>query len=338
MNVGDVQAQANAQNVGNAYTNAAFNRVDQTGPFGSVNYRQTGTDERGNPIFNQTTSIDPRETAFRQGAQGYYGAAAGNLQGMAAAGPGGNLERTLYDPEGLTRAGSDRLQQLATPADLSSGAAFDRAYDYAAANLEPRFERTRAAAENRLRNQGLDPTSEAYRASMNDLALQQNEARNNLVTSLQGQMFGQGLQERQQDLGEAQALYGAGTGRANQIFGQDQSIAGFANQRYGLGLQANQALGGLGISGIGASRTDTGAAPLPSVGVQNVDVAGLNNQANQQAWQNYNAQMQQRNAMLGGLASIGGSLMLAPMTGGGSLGGMIGTGLVNRLGGMMGAR
>ena len=85
---------------------------------------------------------------------------------------------------------------------MSTNAAFDRAYQTASANLEPRFDRAGAAMENRLRNQGLDPTSEAYKSATNDLALQQNEARNSLVTQLQGQMFNQGLQDRQQQVNE----------------------------------------------------------------------------------------------------------------------------------------
>ena len=47
---------------------------------------------------------------------------------------------------------------------------------------------------------------------------------------------------------------------------------------------------------------------VPQVGVQNVDVAGLASQNYQQQMAAYNQQMQQRNAMLGGLASIGGTL------------------------------
>ena len=70
----------------------------------------------------------------------------------------------------------------------------------------------------------------------------------------------------------------------------------------------------------------------PQVGVQNVDVAGLAGQAKGQEWQNYNAQMQSRNAMLGGLGGIAGSVMMAPMTGGGSLGGMLGGKLLGGLG------
>lgn len=148
---------------------AAFNRLDQTDAFGNkLQYTRTGTDANGNPTYSVGQSLGELGQQYSQGLAGL-----GNQYfGMAG--------------QGLP----------------SSQGAFDQAYGYATANLEPRFEQTRAATENRLRNQGLDPTSEAYRTAMNDLALQQNEARNNLVTGLQGQMFNQGLQQRQQQVSE----------------------------------------------------------------------------------------------------------------------------------------
>jgi hypothetical protein len=82
----------------------------------------------------------------------------------------------------------------------------------------------------------------------------------------------------------------------------------------------------------GASTINPNLVNAPQVGVQNVDVAGLAGQAKGQEWQNYNAQMQSRNAMLGGLGGIAGSVMMAPMTGGGSLGGMLGGKLLGGLG------
>lgn len=230
------------QNTKNAWQQSAFNRVNQTDPFGnSLNYAQTGTDAQGNPIFSATQQLGQTGQQFVSGFS--------------------NLGQGYFD------AANNRP-------DLGSKAAFDQAYGYASANLEPRFARTRDAEINRLRNQGLDPTSEAYKSQMNDLALQQNEARNNLVTGLQGQMFNQGLQDRTQQMAELQP-----------------------------GLQ------------FGMGTTNPNLVNVPQVGVQNVDVAGLAgmNQAGQ--WQNYNAQMQNRNAMLGGLASIGGSLIGAPWMG-----------------------
>lgn len=249
MNVGAVTQQANAQNTQNAQQNAAFNRLNQTDQFGNtLNYSQTGTDANGNPIFQASQSLGQTGQQFAGG----FGA---------------------IGQQYLDRAG----QGLP-----SSQGAFDQAYDYATANLEPRFDRSRAAMENRLRNQGLDPTSEAYKSASNDLALQQNEARNSLVTGLQGQMFNQGLQARQQGMSELAP-----------------------------GVQFG--MGSLSPNLINA----------PQVGVQNVDVAGLNQAAYNQQQQNYQQQVAQRNAMLGGLASIGGSILGAPMTGGASVGGML---------------
>lgn len=237
MNVGAVQGQANQQNTANAYQNAAFNRVNQRDAFGnSLNYTQTGTDAQGNPQFTADQQLG-------QAGQMY----AGGLAGLG-----------------------QKYFETAGQGIPDSNAAFDRAYGYASANMEPRFERSANAMENKLRNQGLDPTSEAYKSASNDLALQQNEARNNLVSSLQGQMFNQGLQGRQQQLSELMP---------GLQFGQTAMSPHYAN--------------------------------TPGVNVGNVDVAGLNNSAFGQQWQGYNADMAQRNAMLGGLAGLGGTAMQA---------------------------
>lgn len=153
-----------------------------------------------------------------------------------------------------------------------SSAAFGTAYDYATRNLEPRFARAEDATRNRFANQGLDPTSEAYKSGMNDLALQQNEARNSLVSSLQNQMFQQGLAGRQQQLSElAPGLaYGTGSTQGN-----------FANYN--------------------------------PVTQDNVNVAQLYGQQNQNAWQGYNADVQRQNALYGALASLAGTATQAAM-------------------------
>lgn len=252
MNVGAVTAAASKQNTANAFQNAAFNRVNQTDALGNtLNYAQTGTDAQGNPVFSANQSLG--ETG-----QMYAG-------GLA------NLGQRYFDTVG-------------SRPDMGSNAAFDRAYGYASANLEPRFQRQADMNENKLRNQGFEAGSEAYKNASNDLALQQNEARNNLVTQLQGQMFSQGLADRQQQLSELNP----GVQFGNDALSLDQ-------------------------------------VNVPQVGVQNVDVAGLNAQAYNQQMQQYQQQMAQRNAMIGGLASIGGTLAGAAMGGpiGASLGGSL---------------
>lgn len=253
LNVSNVTDQANAQNTKNAFQNAAFNRINQKDALGNtLNYSQTGTDANGNPTFSANQQLG--ETG-----QMYAGGLAG-------------LGQQYFDTAGQGAP--------------DSNAAFNRAYDLASANLEPRFQRASDAKYNQLRNQGLDPTSEAYKSATNDLALQQNEARNNLVTGLQGQMFNQGLQGRQQQMSEL---------NPGVQFGNTAMQGNYAN--------------------------------VPGVNVGNVDVAGLNMQNQNDQWKGYQADVSRQNAMLGGLAGIGGSLLMAPMTGGTSLGGMIGGGI-----------
>lgn len=259
MNVGAVTASANAQNTANAFQNAAMNRVNQTDALGNtLNYSQTGTDSRGNPIFSAQQNLG-------QTGQMYAG--------------------------GLADLGQRYFDTVGSRPDMGSNAAFDRAYGYASANLEPRFQRASDQMESKLRNQGFEAGSEAYRNASNDLALQQNEARNNLVTHLQGQMFQQGLADRQQQLSELNP----GVQFGNDALSLDQ-------------------------------------VNVPQVGVQNVDVAGLNSQAYQQQMAGYNAQMQQRGAMLGGLASIGGTLAGAAL--GGPIGAPLGGSLFGKAGSM----
>ena len=186
------QAMANAQQEVNRDTTrmqVAANRVNQTDPFGgSLEWSQRGTDPYGNPLWQKDTRLGETGQQYAQGLAGLGQSYFEGAQGLLGQNP-----------------------------DFSSNAAFDRAYGLATANLEPRFERSRAAMENRLRNQGLDPTSEAYKSAANDLALQQNEARNSLVSGLQGQMFNQGLQADQQNINRLSALTQPGIQMSNQV-------------------------------------------------------------------------------------------------------------------------
>lgn len=244
-------------NTANAYQNFAFGNLNQTDPFGNqINYAQTGTDAQGNPIFSASQTMGQTGQQF-----------AGGLAGL------GNQYFQ----------GAQNL--LNTPMGDSQGA-FDQAYQYASGNLEPRFEQQRAALENRLANQGLNRSSEAYSRALNDLSLQHNEARNNLVTGIQGQLFNQGMAGRQQQMNELTGLTAPGL-------------------NYGMA-----AIGGQYLNPRGSQ-------------VQPVDAMGAYNQQYQSRLNAYNAQQQQNSAMLGGLASLGGSLLAAPMTGGASLGGYL---------------
>jgi len=246
LDVGSVSQQARTQNTGNAFQQASFNRVNQSDPFGNrLDYQQTGTDAQGNPIFSANQTLG-------QMGQDYA--------------------------SGLSGLGQKYFDAVDNRPDLSSNAAFDRAYGYASANMEPRLQRAEDAARNRLANQGFDPQSEAYRSQMADVALQANESRNNLVTGLQGQMFNQGLQNRAQQMGEYQPGMQFGNnvvtpGYVNTpgVNVANVDVAGLANQSKGQEFQNYNAqmqnysgmLGGLArIGGSLLSAPMTGGASV----------------------------------------------------------------------------
>jgi len=258
INVAAVAGQQNEQNLNNAHLNASFNRINQTDPFGNfLRYSQTGTDERGNPIFSM-------EQGFGEGGQQF----AQGLMGL-----GGQY---------LDRAG----QMLGNPADFSNQATEQRLFDLGRRRLDPMFNERQAQLDNQLRNQGLDPTSEAYKSQMGQFDQGRNDAYNQLLLSGRGQAFGEALQGRNQQLGEMMQLPNGVNQLANM----------FLTPRFG---------------------------NAPNVNVGNVDIAGLNMANQQQQMQQYQQQMQQRNAMFGGLAGLGGAILGAPMTGGGSVGGYL---------------
>lgn len=117
---------------------------------------------------------------------------------------------------------------------------------------------------------------------------------------------------------------------------QNTLAAGLQGQMFNQGLagrqqQMSELQPGLQY-GMGAMNPNLVNAP--QVGVQNVDVAGLSQANNANQWQGYNAQMQQRNAMLGGLGGIAGTVAggMFGMPGlGGQMGSMFGGPPVRRL-------
>lgn len=236
MNVGAVGQQQQGENTRSAYQSAAFNRVNQQDQFGNtLNYNQTGTDGQGNPIFTASQGLGATGQQFAGGFAG--------------------LGQQYFDAAG-------------SRPDMGSEAALNRAYDAATSFSAPRQQREQAALETQLSNQGFERGSEGWNNAARDLTERQSSANNTLMSQLQGQIFNQGLQDRQQQMSELAP-----------------------------GLQFGNNV--LNPSYVNAPSVNTGGP---------VDYAGLNSQNYQQQQNVYNQQMQQRNAMLGGLAGIGGTL------------------------------
>lgn len=245
-----VGAQQADQNTANAYEQTGFNRPNQTNQFGSTsNWFQSGTDERGNPIFGQSTQFGDLGNQYSSGLSGLgsqYFTGAQNFLGNRP--------------------------------DLSGSAAFDQANQLWSSINDPRLQRERDALDNRLKNQGFSMGDKGYQDAMGDQNLQQEAARQQFQLGAQGQMFNQAQQGRQNEVSEFAGLTQPGLAFGNNVL-------------------------------------NTGFASVPGVSVGNVDYPSLyNSQYNQQA-ANYQAKLNQQNAMLGGLAGIGGAAMLGPFGG-----------------------
>ena len=172
MNVGQVGQQQQNEGTRSAFEQASFNRLNQKDQFGNtLNYRQSGTDAQGNPVFSV-------EQGMGETGQQFAGGFAG-------------LGQRYFDMAG-------------SRGDLGSDAAMTRAYDAATSFSAPRQQRETAGLETQLANQGFARGSEAWNNAARDLTERQSATNNTLAASLQNQIFQQGLADRQQALGELQ--------------------------------------------------------------------------------------------------------------------------------------
>jgi hypothetical protein len=253
----DVQQTAQqtaTQNKKDAYMGASFNRLNQTDQYGNqLNYEQTGKDERGNPIFNVSQQLGQTGQQF-----------AGGLGGLG--------QQYFSGAQGL----------LGNPADYTNAGTEARIDELGRRRLDPRFEREGAALHTQLVNRGLDPTSEAYTAQMEQFGQTKNDAYNQLALQGRSQAFDEALRGRSAQIEELQGLTAPGL-------------------KYGMNTISPNLIN------------------APGVNTGNVDIMGLTKMRTDQQNANYQAEVAQKNAMMGGLASIGGSLAMAPVTGGGSL-------------------
>jgi hypothetical protein len=170
-----------AGNLAAAQTATAANRVNQITPYGNLNYAETGTDSRGNPIWTATQTLSP-------------------------------AQQQLLDYQNQTSAGLGRLSQqglgyvenmLNTPFDVSAlpSTGFNPSQTYQDAymqRLAPQIQQGQEQLQQRLANQGIPVGSVAYDRAMQNQAQREND----LLLGATTQGFGVGQQARQSALQE----------------------------------------------------------------------------------------------------------------------------------------
>lgn len=176
----DFQNQAAADaNAAQANINAqtAANRPDQTTPFGYSNWTQ-------NPDGSWTQNA---------GFGGQLGAASGLLQGQ------------MMDAFGKPMLTGNQARDQAIQA----------AYGQATSRLDPQWAQREAGLRTQLINQGLDPTSEAFKTEMQNFNLGRNDAYSSAMNSAIGQgtqagaaLFDQNMAARNMPLQNLLAMQG----------------------------------------------------------------------------------------------------------------------------------
>lgn len=201
--------------------------VNQTNPFGSLTYSQTGTGPNGVPIYSATTQLSPAQQNLLNTLQGTQQTAqtqAGNLLGGAGYG-----SQNPADVIGGMASGT-------TQALLGKETAY----------LDPFFKTQTDQMDTKLRSQGFDPSDPAYQTAMNNLQQNQNQSVTGFLAQAEPAAYGQAVQSYQLPLQTATAELGISQpGSVGQNLVQTPQLsvgapnyAGIVNQQQ---QQANEA-------------------------------------------------------------------------------------------------
>ena len=150
-------------NLAGAQNATAANRINQTTPYQSLQYSQTGTDSNGNPIWSANQSLAPQ----------FQGSLSNLAQNV------GQTTQNAFNPTNLPSMGIN-------PGENYSDAIMRR--------LQPQIQHQTEMSDAQLANQGIVPGTEAYTNAKRVLGQQQND----LLTSAQIGGIGVGQQANQQ--------------------------------------------------------------------------------------------------------------------------------------------
>lgn len=254
----------------------AGSQYNQSNPYGSLNYQQTGTGPGGVPIYSANTSLSPVEqNLFNQytGTQGQAGGEAGSV-----------LSQGNY-------GGASAAQQIGSMTSGTTGQ-LENAY---LGSVEPFFQTQQQQLDTQLQNEGLTATTPSG-----------NPNNSNGPTSVGNPAYNNAM--RQLTTSQDQAALGAAAQFEPQAFSQ-------ATNLYNLPLTTSQQLAQWGAPQ-GPQSMFTNNTPA----LATTNAIGADQAVGQQAWNQYQSQQAQYNAMIQALGGIGsavsGSGMMSSLMGG----------------------
>jgi hypothetical protein len=251
------QAQG-AANTGTAIAQQLLNQTDQTTPWGSVDYSQTGTASYVDPLTGKTTKIPQfmQTTTLNAADQGLL-----DQERLFDK----NANQIAIDQAG--RAGA----ALSQPMNINNEAVEARLMELGRKRLDPAFGQQRADLDQKLANQGIAIGSEAYKRAMEYQGQKENDAYNQLLLQGRGRAVDEAIVERQTPINEMMALMGGqqvnqpqfsqtpqvgvqGVDYAGMVQNQYNQQMGARNAAFGaLGGMAGTALGGWASNGFATS-------------------------------------------------------------------------------------
>lgn len=227
-------------NVDTATNQQQLNMVNQNTPQGSLTYTQSGTWADGTPQFTATTQLSPEQQALydKQNAiSSQYADIAGrqlSAAGDAMSKPldfGATPQAQTYNaqaPQMATMQGNapqmanaqgnaPQLGNVSLRSDLDFGASPDltnagveqRLVELGERRMLPQQDRDKAALDQQLRNQGLEPGTKAYDDAFARQGEIHNDQRNQLLLMGRGQAFGESMSGRQLSNQERQSVFDA---------------------------------------------------------------------------------------------------------------------------------
>lgn len=192
-----------------------LNMVDQTTPYGSLTYTQTGTYEDGTPKFSATQTLSPEN----QQLYDQYMGIAGQL-GQIGNTQAGNVASTMGQPFDFDAAQATKLTDMQNTF------------------LDPQWQRQESSLEAKLMNQGVNPGTEAYRRAMEEFSTNRQRAYDQNYLSAYDTAGRQALTERNQPLNELSAMLSGSQVRQPGYASTPQTgvsgvdYAGLVNQNY----------------------------------------------------------------------------------------------------------
>lgn len=189
---GTTAANQQALNTAAGEASQQGSMVNQSTPFGSLTYSQTGTSANGTPIYTASTSLTPQQQQLLetlQGTKATAGTQAGNLLTSANYGSESPADAIGNATSGLT------------------GEAMGKEVSY----LQPFFQQQTEQLDNQLRNQGFAPGEPGYDNAMRNLEQGQGGTVTGFEANIEPQMFNQAASEYEMPAQMAESLGQFGT-------------------------------------------------------------------------------------------------------------------------------